>query len=200
MICPHCAKKMPDRFIVCTSCHKELAPQVKSSDRQPTRNASEPPAGPAFRNGNRLGLWKWIQIFVGALVCLVVFLGPLIQSGNVQNSSLEPLAGTIGQVGHLFSAGEPVILVAKSKGDLLALRAVSSAPKQNAQEAVKSPKKAGSRRSSRRGAPVPAGSTVRVLNVSEGLCRVIVLDGEFEGTLGWVDSARISSLSRQEGQ
>lgn len=200
MICPHCAEKMPDRYIVCTACHKELVPQERPSYRQPPEIAIEPPTRPAFRNGNRLGWGKWIQIFLGALVCLIVFLGPLIQPGNVQNSSVEPLPGAMGQEGRLFLTGEPVILVAKSKTDLLALRGKSGAPNQIAQKSAKTPRQAGAKRSAGKVAPVPAGTTVRVLDVSGGLCRVIVLDGEYEGTLGWVDSTRISSLSRQEGQ
>ncbi|MBZ5534695.1 MAG: hypothetical protein LAO31_01970 [Acidobacteriia bacterium] len=160
----------------------------------------ERPARPAFKNGNKLGLGKWIQILLGAFVCLVVFLGPLIQPGNVQNSSMGPLPGAMGQAGHLFLSGESVILVAKSKDDLLALRETSGAPNQSAQKSLKTRRKAGSNRSTNKVAPVPAGATIRVLDVSGGLCRVIVLDGEFEGTLGWVDTARISSLSRQEGQ
>lgn len=200
MICPHCAQKMPDHYIVCTSCHKELLPQDRPSYRQPSEIVQRPSAVPAFRNGNGLGLGKWIQIFLGAVVCLVVFLGPLLQPGNVQDSWLEHLPGAMGHDGRLVLTGEPVILVAKNKDDLLALRGMPAPPNQNGRKSVKAPKQAATKRASSKAAPVPAGSTVRVLDVSGGLCRVIVLDGQYEGTLGWVDSARISSFSRQEGQ
>jgi hypothetical protein len=200
MICPHCAEKMPDRYVICTKCHKELACKERSPHRQPSEFVIEHHARPAFKRGDKLGLGKWIQILMGAFVCIVVFLGPLIQPGNVHDSSLMPLPGAMGQAGHLFLSGDPVILVHKSKDDLLALRETSGASNQSAQESKKTTKRTGSKRSTNKVAPVPAGATVRVLDVSGGLCRVIVLDGEFEGTLGWVDSARISSLSRQEGQ
>jgi hypothetical protein len=199
-LCPHCSEKMPDHYIVCTACHKELVPQKMPSIRTPSVASYNPSVRPALGRGDKLGWGKWIQIFLGTVVYMVVFLGPLIQQGNVQIPWSGHLPGAMGQEGKLFLTGDPAIPVAKTKADLLALRGMSSSSNQAMPKGGISSRGSASKKSSNKLAHVPAGSAVRVLDTSDGLCRVIVLDGRYEGTMGWVDSVHVASNSRQEGQ
>ncbi len=198
--CPHCTEKMPDTYIICTACHKELVPPQMPSYHPSSGGSYDARIPLVLRKRNELGWGKWIQIFLGTIVYLAVFLGPLIQQGNVQIPWSRHLSGAAGQEGKLFLTGDQAILVAKTKDELLAVRGAGDSIKQKTQKSVAGSKGAVSRRLSNKLARVPAGSAVRVLDTADGVCRVIVLDGQYEGTLGWVDSAHIASFSRQEGQ
>jgi|GEM_PF-6904613 len=194
--CPHCTEKMPDTFIICTACHNELMPQRGPSPQPPPQRPRHPDVPSLVRRGEGLGWLKWMQITLGTVFCLMVFLGPHFKGWDEQWSSSAPFPVVIGQEGHLFLTGSVTVTIVKNKDDLATVPGSSVDVNQHTRTPRSKSKRGSGSRFSNKETTVPAGSKVRVLDVSGALSHVIVLDGVSEGTVGWVNSSWISPISR----